>query len=178
MAETVPKTRTADILKKGAAVAAIGGAALVPAVNAESASNRENITLTEATASRISHQHRHHKRHSTNQGLQFTGYQVEGPTSTFGWPSDGSHSDAENMQTADGGNADRPCIAIKNDSTLDRKFQVTIFYNHHKFQAIEKQCDWGPAERAIDQTGQAAQAEGINPYNYPTDSFGIARELK
>jgi hypothetical protein len=105
--------------------------------------------------------------------LNFTNYEVKGGTSTFGPPL-GSVG-----ETADQGNDARPCIALREDETLDRKFQVTVFYNHQKFQAIMPHCDWGPnidTGRSIDITGAGVEKLHMNPYAYP-NSFGIAREL-
>ena len=106
------------------------------------------------------------------QRAQFTGYVVSGRTSTFGWP-----VDSYNGTTADGGYTDRACIAIRNDSTLDHMFQVTV--NEH--QADMPQCDWGPAAwtgRSIDITGDGVTQLHMNPWAYPTGEWGVARELR
>lgn len=116
------------------------------------------------------HHHKHHiKHHSSNS---YTGYTVEGRTSTFGYLTGDSEGG-----TADGGNTNRPCIAIRNDSTLGRWFEVTVL--GHKARLLH--CDWGPAAftgRSIDITGLGDRALGFSPSNYPTDSWGVARELK
>jgi hypothetical protein len=41
-------------------------------------------------------------------------------------------------------------------------------------------CDFGPGilSRAIDITGLGDEALGLSPSSYPTEAFGIARELK
>ena len=60
----------------------------------------------------------------------FTGYKVQGPTATFGPPAEGSG------QTADGGTDARPCIAIRNDSTLDQNFLVEVLYRRVWHKAV------------------------------------------
>ena len=102
----------------------------------------------------------------------FTGYRVEGRTSTFGVLTGDSEG-----QTADGGTTARPCIAIRSDAHLDHWFKVTVRGHTARLLA----CDWGPAEwtgRAIDITGYGDRALGFSPAAYPTDSWGVARELR
>lgn len=97
---------------------------------------------------------------------------VEGRTSTFGWPSESSAG-----RTADGGTTERPCIAIRDDATLDHWFEVTVDGRHARLF----QCDWGPAEwtgRAIDITGLGVEALGFSQEAYPTEAVGVARELR
>jgi hypothetical protein len=103
---------------------------------------------------------------------RFTGYKVEGRTSTFGYLTGDSEG-----QTADGGTTNRPCIAIRNDATLDHWFEVTI--NGHHAKLLD--CDWGPAEwtgRSIDVTGRGDETLGFSPSSFPTGAWGIARELR
>lgn len=110
----------------------------------------------------------HHKRHRS----RFTGYKVEGRTSTFGYLTGDSEG-----QTADGGTTARPCIAIRNDATLDHYFEVTILGHHARLI----QCDWGPASwtgRAIDVTGLGDRALRFSPASFPTGAWGVARELR
>lgn len=64
----------------------------------------------------------------------YTGYVVEGRVSTFG----ALTGDSEG-ETADGGNTDRPCIAIRDDSTLGRWFEVTVDGHHARLL----HCDFG-----------------------------------
>jgi hypothetical protein len=106
----------------------------------------------------------------------FTGYKVAGPTSTFGPPAEGAG------QTADGGTDARPCIAIRNDSTLDHKFLVEVLYQHIWHEAVLPHCDWGPGilYRAIDISGYGEEEFKPplpSPANYPTGAWGVAREL-
>ncbi|HSX46028.1 MAG TPA: hypothetical protein VLG27_03440 [Candidatus Saccharimonadia bacterium] len=109
--------------------------------------------------------------------LSFTGYEVKGQTSTFGPPTDGVGPTAD--QRSNTGDA---CIAIRNDSTLDHKFLLTILYNHRKYQDITYQCDYGPGItwRAIDVTGaEVKQVLHMDANNYPTDhAYGIAQEIR
>ena len=103
---------------------------------------------------------------------QYTGYTVSGKISTFGPPGEGSDE-----ITADGGSASRPCIAIRDDSSLDHYFMVEVL--GHKARLLH--CDFGPAEstgRSIDITGAGAYALGLDPLAFPTESEGIARELR
>lgn len=103
---------------------------------------------------------------------RYTGYVVSGKTSTFG----ALTGDSEG-QTADGGSTNRPCIAIRDDSTLGHWFDVTV--NGHHARLLH--CDWGPAEstgRSIDITGVGDEALGFNPSSFPTESEGIAREIR
>jgi hypothetical protein len=97
---------------------------------------------------------------------------VEGPTSTFGYLTGDSEG-----QTADGGTTRRPCIAIRDDSTLGKWFEVTVA--GHSARLLH--CDWGPAAftgRAIDITGLGDEALGLSPSAFPTGSWGVARELR
>ena len=97
---------------------------------------------------------------------------VTGRVSTFGYLT----GDSEGI-TADGGTTARPCIALRDDATLDRWFLVTVDGHHAKLI----QCDWGPAAwtgRAIDITGLGARALGLNPLAFPTGAWGVARELR
>ena len=110
-------------------------------------------------------------RRRRHNRYRFTGYVVQGRTSTFGWPTDAISG------TADGGNSDRACIAIRNDSTLHHMFQITVL--HH--QAEMPECDWGPNEntgRNIDITGKGVMMLHMDPWHYQTDSWGVARELR
>lgn len=78
--------------------------------------------------------------------------------------------------TADGGTTERPCIAIRDDSTLDHEFQVTILGRTARLM----QCDWGPAfwtGRSIDVTGEGAAALGFSQVAFPTGAYGIAKEI-
>lgn len=121
------------------------------------------------------HQHRCLKRCHHERWLRkhpYTGFVVEGRTSTFGYLT----GDSEGT-TADGGTTARPCIALRDDATLGHYFEVTV--EGHSAKLI--QCDWGPAEstgRSIDITGEGDEALGFSPSTYPTDAWGIARELK
>jgi hypothetical protein len=97
---------------------------------------------------------------------------VEGRTSTFG----ALTGDSEG-QTADGGTTSRPCIAIRDDSTLGHWFEVTIL--GHRAKLLH--CDWGPASwtgRSIDVTGYGDRALGFSPSSFPTGAWGVARELR
>ena len=97
---------------------------------------------------------------------------VEGRVSTFG----ALTGDSEGT-TADGGTTARPCIAIRDDRTLGRWFEVTVDGRHARLL----HCDWGPATstgRAIDVTGLGDLALGFNPRTFPTDSYAVARELR
>ncbi len=114
---------------------------------------------------------------------RYTGYVVEGRVSTFGWltgDSEGSTADAgycRYRREAYCGTTRRPCIAIRNDGTLDHWFEVTIQGHHAKLL----DCDWGPAEwtgRVIDVTGLGDEALGFSPANFPTGAWGVARELR
>lgn len=105
----------------------------------------------------------------------FTGYVVEGATSTFG----DLTGDSEG-QTADGGTTDRPCIAIREDRTLGRWFLVEVDVAGRWHRARLLHCDYGPGilSRAIDITGAGDLALGLDPRAYPTGAFGRARELR
>lgn len=106
----------------------------------------------------------HHRR--------FTGYVVKGRVSTFGWLTGDSEG-----QTADGGNTARACIALDETWSLGHWFQVTIGHHH----ALLLHCDVGPAlwtGRRIDVTGIGDLKLGFSPTGFPTDSWGIARELR
>ena len=99
------------------------------------------------------------------------GLTVEGRVSTFGYLTGDSEG-----ETADGGTTRRPCIALRDDRTLDHWFRVTIL--GHTARLL--QCDWGPAAwtgRAIDVTGLAAEALSFSPTAFPTGAWGVAREL-
>jgi hypothetical protein len=152
---------------KTVVVAAAAGSMVVPVVQAEQApapTSPDNGDTTTVKPDR-SRAHRRHQRH------KFTGHVVKGRTSTFGWPAE---SDG---QTADGGNTRRPCVALRDHSTLKHLFEVTV--NHHT--ALLRQCDIGPAAwtgRNMDFTGEAAQRLHMNPHHYPTDIHGVARELQ
>jgi hypothetical protein len=120
---------------------------------------------------------RSHRCHARAYGLwlkhhPYTGYVVAGKVSTFGYLT----GDSEGT-TADGGTTARPCIALWDRSTLDRWFEVTIL--GHRARLLH--CDTGPAPwtgRAIDVTGVGDQALGFSPAAFPTDSPGVARELR
>jgi hypothetical protein len=102
----------------------------------------------------------------------YAGYVVEGRVSTFGYLT----GDSEGT-TADGGTTARPCIALWDSSTLGRWFEVTIAGHHARLL----HCDTGPAPwtgRSIDVTGLGDQALGFSPSAFPTDSWGVARELR
>jgi hypothetical protein len=117
------------------------------------------------------HRNKHHKIHRRAPKIRYTGFVVEGRVSTFGYLTGDSEG-----QTADGGNTTRPCIAIRNDSTLDHWFEVTIDGHHAKLL----QCDWGPSEstgRSIDVTGMGDEALGFSPGAFPTESYGVAKEI-
>jgi hypothetical protein len=100
----------------------------------------------------------------------FTGYVVSGGVSTFGPPTDTLGT------TADGGTDSRACIALKDTATLGRLFLVTIA--GHRADLLH--CDSGPyaGDRQIDVTGAGAYAMGLDPYSFPTDSYGTAQELR
>jgi hypothetical protein len=103
---------------------------------------------------------------------RFTGYRVEGRTSTFGYLT----GDSEGT-TADRGTTRRPCIAIRDDRTLGHWFEVTILGHHARLL----HCDWGPASstgRAIDVTGLGDRALGFSPAGFPTGAWGRAVELR
>lgn len=110
----------------------------------------------------------------------FTGFVVEGRTSTFGYLT----GDSEGT-TADGGTTARPCIAIRDDLNLDRMFRVTVYERRGAHQlghtATLLHCDWGPAlstGRSIDITGLGDELLGFSPSAYPTEAWGVARELR
>jgi hypothetical protein len=108
------------------------------------------------------------KRHRS----RFTGYRVEGRVSTFGYLT----GDSEGT-TADGGTTARPCIAIRDPSTLGRWFDVEVLGHHARLL----HCDTGPAAwtgRAIDVTGLGDRALGFSPAAFPTGAWGVARELR
>lgn len=128
--------------------------------------------------------HKHHVKHHRRHHSRYTGYVVEGRTSTFGYltgDSEGSTADAGRGGLPKGfeswrGTA-RPCIATRASSKLDHWFEVTVRGHHAKLL----DCDWGPASwtgRAIDITGLGDQALGFSPSNYPTEAWGVARELR
>jgi hypothetical protein len=97
---------------------------------------------------------------------------VEGRVSTFGYLTGDSEG-----QTADGGNTDRPCIALRDDATLDHYFEVTVLGHHARLL----QCDWGPAAwtgRSIDITGLGDEALEFSPSVFPTEAAGVAREFR
>ncbi len=100
----------------------------------------------------------------------FTGYAMSGTVSTFGPPLEGA------SQTADGGDDTRPCIALRDTSTLGRWFKVTI--GGHAATLLH--CDSGPyaGSRSIDVTGAGDYKLGFDPSSFPTDSYGVARELR
>lgn len=111
--------------------------------------------------------HRHHRP----LGQHYTGFKVQGRASTFGYPAESPG------QTADGGTTTRPCIALRDDATLDHWFEVTILGRHAKLL----QCDWGPASwtgRSIDITGNGASALGFNQATFPTGVEAVAREIR
>jgi len=115
---------------------------------------------------------RHH-RHPQPK-YNFTGYSVAGPTSTFGPPAEGAG------RTADAGTDDRPCIAIRDDSTLGHNFLVKVLYQRIWHETVLPHCDWGPASstgRNIDITGKGVEMLHLNPYSYPTGAWGVAREI-
>lgn len=102
--------------------------------------------------------------------LALTGYVVSGGTSAFG-----AGSGDGDGQTADGGNTRRPCIAIRDTSTLGKWFWVSV----HGHQAILLHCDSGPyvAGRSIDITGAGVLALGMSPTGY-NNYYGQARMLR
>lgn len=103
---------------------------------------------------------------------RFTGYVVSGRTSTFGYLTGDSEG-----QTADGGTTRRPCIALRDSSTLDHWFLVTILGHHARLL----HCDVGPAAwtgRAVDVTGMGDEALGFSPSAFPTGAWSVARELR
>ena len=159
MGENLSAKLSPNVIKGAAAAVAIGTVAVpaatleAPLPNKAPAAGDEEIKAADALVHR-----KHHRL------LRFTGYAVAGQTSTFGPPAEGA------SQTADGGTDNRPCIALRNDSTLD-----------HKHRDIVPQCDYGPGilSRAMDITGDEVYRLHLNPYNYPTDNArGVARELK
>ena len=180
-----------EFIKKTAATAAalsIGSGATAPAIEAGTVAPDQPVQPHEQTlltqevsqAAQFGRQVLRAAATSTRSHqkpkLHFTGYQVAGPTSTFGPPTEAAG------QTADGGNDAHPCIALRNDSTLDHKFQITILYHHIKHQAVVPQCDWGPAAylgRTMDVDGYAVEElqPALSPANYPTGAWGIAREI-
>lgn len=102
----------------------------------------------------------------------YTGFEVSGPVSTFGYLTGSSEG-----TTADGGTTARPCIAIRDDSTMDHWFRVTV--EGHSAKLLH--CDWGPAEstgRAIDITGEGDELLGLSVVNFPTEALGVAKELR
>lgn len=119
------------------------------------------------------------KRHHWHPPRRFTGYVVEGRTSTFGYLT----GDKQIRPTADGSAAatEQPCIAIRNDATLDHRFLVEVDSGGRWHRARMIQCDYGPATstgRAIDITGPGDELLGFSPTGYPTEAFGRARELR
>jgi hypothetical protein len=119
------------------------------------------------------------KHHRWHPPPRFTGYVVAGATSTFGILTGDSEG-----QTADGGNTDRPCIAIREDRTLGRWFLVEVIVEEGGRRVVHRarllHCDWGPGilSRTIDITGVGDLALGLSPTGYPTGAFGRARELR
>jgi hypothetical protein len=121
--------------------------------------------------------HRHHRVHHN----PYTGYVVEGRVSTFGYLT----GDSEGT-TADGGSTARPCIAVREDRTLGHRFIVTLYRRSDRRVQISRSatllhCDWGPAAftgRSIDVTGLGDRALGFSPTSFPTEAWGVARELK
>jgi hypothetical protein len=118
------------------------------------------------------HHHAHsHPHRAPRAAPRFTGFVVAGPTSDFG----AGTGDSEGT-TADGGTTARPCIALRSSATLDHWFLLSV--EGRTIRVI--QCDWGPAEwtgRSIDLTGEAAAALGLDPTDYPTGTWGVAKEL-
>lgn len=111
---------------------------------------------------------------------------VAGLVSEFGVGTPGDSSDG---QTADGGTTARPCIAILEDTTLDRWFQVTLYASRGGPRigrpARLLHCDYGPAAetgRALDITGAGVRSLGLNPETFPTSppasTWAVARELR
>lgn len=100
---------------------------------------------------------------------------VAGLVSTFGPPLEGVEG------TADGGNTERACIAVRHDSTLDHTFRVRVFFGRRYHQANMPQCDWGPASwtgRSIDITGEGSRELHINPWSFPTENYATADEVR
>jgi hypothetical protein len=124
---------------------------------------------------RLRAHHAHsHVRHAPQASPRFTGFVVSGPTSDFGA---GTGEGEGEGTTADGGTTARPCIALRSSATLDHWFLLTVA--GRTIRVV--QCDWGPAAwtgRAIDLTGEAAAELGLDPTNYPTGTWGVARELE
>lgn len=125
----------------------------------------------------------HHRRHAAGRKtrrpasprLAPGGLVVRGRTSDFGYLTGDSEG-----STADGGTTDRPCIAIRDDSTLDHWFRVGVYVDGRWHRARLLHCDWGPgiSTRAIDITGRGVEALGLSPSDYPTEAPGIAQELR
>lgn len=129
-------------------------------------------------------QHHHHHRH---RPTTYTGFVVEGGVSTFGYLTGDSEG-----KTADGGYTNRPCIAIRDESTMDHWFEVTLYTSKGSHRVIGHSarllhCDWGPNEgtgREIDITGEGDYALGLSPYGFPTTvigrtyTWGVAREVR
>jgi hypothetical protein len=154
-----------NTLKTAAATAAVVGGLVVPAVEAQQEPGEPLAHASMEKAASTNHHKRHHKV------PEHHGLVVKGATSTFGWPAE---SDG---RTADGGSTRRACIALRSHSTLGRLFRLTVGHHH----TVVKQCDWGPAQwtgRDIDLTGKAAHKLHLNPYHYPTDKHGVAREIR
>lgn len=116
------------------------------------------------------------KRFIRKKVLRETGFVIKGATSTYGPPSEGVGI------TADQGNDNRPCIAIRDDSTLGDMFKVVVMVNHVRHVAQLLHCDWGPAPwtgRSIDITGEGAYKLHLNPLAFPTGAWGEAiQEVK
>jgi hypothetical protein len=126
----------------------------------------KHIFIAQSSATK---KHWHSSRKKTSP--RYTGYVIEGRASTFGYLT----GDSEGT-TADGGTTARPCIAIRDDSTLDHWFEVTIDGHHARLL----HCDYGPAEstgRSIDVTGMGDEALGFSPTAFPTEAWAVAREL-
>lgn len=129
-----------------------------------------------------------HQLHRRHRRSRFTGYAVSGRTSTFGWPLEGGWSGGITADSgyctyrgeAHCGTTRRPCIAIRNDLTLDHWFLVTVWYHGRAHVARLLQCDYGPGImwRSIDITGMGDEALGFSPWSYPTEAWGVARELR
>lgn len=130
------------------------------------------------------------REHHARAHRALTGFVVEGGVSTFG----AGTGDSEGT-TADGGTTARPCIAIRDDSTLDHWFLVVVrepievrrrmvwITLGHPAKLLH--CDYGPATstgRSIDVTGAGDYALGLSPGSFPTSppgsAWAIARELR
>lgn len=121
------------------------------------------------------HVHKHHHHRSP-----FTGYAVAGKTSTFGLPE-------EPGPTASGISTAEPCIAIYESRTLGRWFELHVQVGERHGRPIWSRwvkvvhCDVGPAPwtgRKLDLTGAADERLGFAQSSYPTETEGVARELR